>query len=99
MEIDFNFRFSTESTDASLTQRVEAILRKHGLEYAISWVLGAKPFLSDKGKLAQTVGEICKRRTGRNAELSTTGGTSDARFGSRWTLPRPWPETGRTCCF
>ncbi len=80
VEVDFNFRFSTENTDGSLTQRVEAILKKHGLEYSIAWVLGAKPFLSAKGKLAQTVGEICKRRTGRNAELSTTGGTSDARF-------------------
>jgi succinyl-diaminopimelate desuccinylase len=61
-------------------QRVEAILKKHGLDYSLSWVLGARPFLSGEGKLAQTVAEICKRHTGRNAELSTTGGTSDARF-------------------
>jgi succinyl-diaminopimelate desuccinylase len=80
VEVDFNFRFSTESTDASLTQRVEAILKKHGLDYSLAWVLGAKPFLSAQGKLAQTVTEICKRQTGHNAELSTTGGTSDARF-------------------
>jgi succinyl-diaminopimelate desuccinylase len=80
VEIDFNFRFSTESTDASLMQRVEAILRKHGLEYSIAWVLGAKPFLSANGRLAQVVQDVCKRHTGRNAELSTTGGTSDARF-------------------
>jgi len=80
VEVDFNFRFSTESTDASLTQRLEAILKKHGLDYSLAWVLGAKPFLSAQGKLAQTVTEVCKRRTGRNAELSTTGGTSDARF-------------------
>ncbi|HEY8067337.1 MAG TPA: succinyl-diaminopimelate desuccinylase [Burkholderiales bacterium] len=78
--MDFNFRFSTESTDASLAQRVEAILKKHGLDYSISWVLGAKPFLSADGKLAKTVSEVCKRRTGVNSELSTTGGTSDARF-------------------
>src|SRR5262249_3590359 len=79
-EVDFNFRFSTESTDATLTQRVESILKKHGLEYSVSWVLGAKPFLSANGKLAKTVTAVCKRRTGHNAELSTTGGTSDARF-------------------
>jgi succinyl-diaminopimelate desuccinylase len=78
--VDFNFRFSTESSDASLTQRVEAILQKHGLEYSLAWVLGARPFLSAAGRLAKTVTEVCKRRTGRNAELSTTGGTSDARF-------------------
>ncbi len=80
VEVDFNFRFSTESTDASLTQRVEDILKKHGLEYSLSWVLGAKPFLSAEGKLAQTVTEVCKRHTGQRSELSTTGGTSDARF-------------------
>src|SRR5580765_1845923 len=80
VEVDFNFRFSTENTDATLTQRVEAILKKHGLDYSIAWVLGAKPFLSAEGKLARTVTEICKRRTGHSAELSTTGGTSDARF-------------------
>jgi succinyl-diaminopimelate desuccinylase len=80
VDVDFNFRFSTESTDAALTQRVEAILKKHGLEYSLSWVLGARPFLSATGKLAQTVTEVCRRHTGRRAELSTTGGTSDARF-------------------
>jgi len=80
VEVDFNFRFSTESTDASLTQRVEAILKKHELDYSLSWVLGARPFLSPQGKLAQTVTEVCRRHTGHRAELSTTGGTSDARF-------------------
>jgi len=80
VEVDFNFRFSTENTDASLTQKVEAILKKHGLDYSLSWVLGAKPFLSARGNLAKTVTEVCKRHTGHSAELSTTGGTSDARF-------------------
>ena len=78
--VDFNFRFSTESTDASLKNRVEDILKKHGLDYSVDWVLGAKPFLSKNGRLAKTVQEAGKRHTGRSAELSTTGGTSDARF-------------------
>jgi succinyl-diaminopimelate desuccinylase len=78
--VDFNFRFSTESTDAALMQRVEAILKKHKLDYSVSWVLGASPFLSANGKLAETVTRICRHRTGHHAELSTTGGTSDARF-------------------
>jgi succinyl-diaminopimelate desuccinylase len=80
VEVDFNFRFSTESTEASLKNRVESILKKHGLDYTIRWTLGAKPFLSKRGKLAQTVMAAAKRHTGRPAELSTTGGTSDARF-------------------
>src|SRR3954468_3562965 len=80
VEVDFNFRFSTESSDASLKQRVEGILAKHGLDSSVSWVVGANPFLSKQGKLAQTVLEVGKRHTGRSGELSTTGGTSDARF-------------------
>jgi succinyl-diaminopimelate desuccinylase len=78
--VDFNFRFSTESPDASLKARVESILKKHGLDYRVEWTLGAKPFLSRNGRLAKTVQEAAKRHTGRSAELSTTGGTSDARF-------------------
>src|ERR1700741_1608258 len=72
VEVDFNFRFSTESSDASLRERVEAILKKHGLDYSVAWTLGAKPFPSRTGRLAQVVLECAKRRTGRNGELSTT---------------------------
>jgi succinyl-diaminopimelate desuccinylase len=80
VELDFNFRFSTESTDASLRDRVESILRKHALDFSIQWTLGAKPFLSRRGRLADIVLQVAKRRTGHSGELSTTGGTSDARF-------------------
>jgi succinyl-diaminopimelate desuccinylase len=80
VEVDFNFRFSTESTDASLKARVESILKKHSVDYSIDWVLGAKPFLSKRGRLARTMVEAGKKHTGHSAELSTTGGTSDARF-------------------
>jgi len=80
VEVDFNFRFSTQSTEASLRERVESIFKKHKLEYAVSWTLGAKPFLSKNGRLAKTVLDSAKKHSGRSAELSTTGGTSDARF-------------------
>jgi succinyl-diaminopimelate desuccinylase len=79
-EVDFNFRFSTESNEASLRERLETVLKKHRLEYSVSWALGAKPFLSKRGRLAKTALEAAKTHTGRTAELSTTGGTSDARF-------------------
>jgi succinyl-diaminopimelate desuccinylase len=80
VEVDFNFRFSTESTDSSLKKKTESILAKHGLDYSVDWTLGAKPFLSKNGRLAQVVLEVAKRHTRRSGELSTTGGTSDARF-------------------
>src|SRR5258708_21790851 len=64
VEVGFNFRFSTASSAASLTDRVEALLQKHSLHYAIDWTLGAKPFLSHRGRLAQTVLDAAKRHTG-----------------------------------
>jgi succinyl-diaminopimelate desuccinylase len=80
VEVDFNFRFSTESTEASLRQKVESILSKHALDYSVDWTLGAKPFLSRNGRLAQVALEAARKHTGQRGELSTTGGTSDARF-------------------
>jgi succinyl-diaminopimelate desuccinylase len=80
VEVDFNFRFSTENDDASLKKKVEAILGKHGLDYSLAWTLGAKPFLAARGKLLKVVAEAVKKNTRRTPEPSTTGGTSDARF-------------------
>src|SRR5258706_569070 len=54
--------------------------RNELMDYCIDWTLGAKPFLSQRGRLAQTVLDAAKRHTGSSGELSTTGGTSDARF-------------------
>jgi succinyl-diaminopimelate desuccinylase len=80
LTLDFNFRFSTESTEASLRERFEAVLKKHGLDYAVDWVLGGRPFVTQRGRLVDVVSEAIHRHTGRVPELSTTGGTSDARF-------------------
>ena len=80
LTLDFNFRFSTESTPQSLQQRLEAVLKKHGLDYSLDWVLGGKPFVTQRGRLVEVVSGAILRHTGRTPELSTTGGTSDARF-------------------
>ena len=75
-----NFRFSTASTEASLKERFEAVLRKHGLDYSIAWTLGGKPFLSRAGKLTEAVKKSVQANCGLSPELSTGGGTSDGRF-------------------
>ena len=80
LEIKFNFRFSTASTPESLQRRLTAILDKHGLEYAIKWTLGARPFLTGRGPLADAATAAIKTVCGTDTELSTTGGTSDGRF-------------------
>ena len=78
--VDFNFRFSTESTADNLKQRLEAVLTKHGLDYTLQWTLGGEPFLTTPGELVQAVRGAIAAETGLTTELSTTGGTSDGRF-------------------
>jgi succinyl-diaminopimelate desuccinylase len=81
--LDFNFRFSTESTPESLKARVHAILDRHGLDYTLAWTLGGQPFLTRPGTLSEALIGAIRAETGVEAELSTTGGTSDGRFIAR----------------
>jgi succinyl-diaminopimelate desuccinylase len=78
--VDFNFRFSTESTPRQLQARVHALLDAHGLDYALDWTLGGVPFLTAPGALSQALQDAIAAETGVTAELSTSGGTSDGRF-------------------
>ena len=80
VEILFNFRFSTASTVDGLKAKVHAILDKHGLDYDLEWALSGKPYLTPKGSLVDAVAQAIKDTTGVEAELSTSGGTSDGRF-------------------
>jgi succinyl-diaminopimelate desuccinylase len=78
--IDFNFRFSTESTPESLQQRVHAVLDAHGVDCTLAWTVGGLPFLTTPGELVTAVQAAIADETGIATELSTSGGTSDARF-------------------
>jgi succinyl-diaminopimelate desuccinylase len=79
-EIMFNFRFSTQVTVDELTQRVEDLLTKYQLNYKIEWNVSGLPFLTAKGSLVAAAVKSIKRVTGRETQLSTSGGTSDGRF-------------------
>ena len=81
--IDFNFRFCTESTPESLQQRVRAVLDSHGVEYTLAWTVGGLPFLTQPGELVAAVQQAVRDETGIETTLSTSGGTSDARFISK----------------
>ena len=78
--IDFNFRFSTESTVDSLKQRVHALLDRHGLDYDLAWSQSGKPFITPRGALVAALADAIRDSVGVETELSTTGGTSDGRF-------------------
>jgi succinyl-diaminopimelate desuccinylase len=78
--VDFNFRFSTESTPEGLQQRLVDVLNQHGLDFDLAWTIGGLPFLTTPGTLVEAVRQAIRSETGQETELSTTGGTSDGRF-------------------
>lgn len=78
--VEFNFRFSTESTPQSLQQRVRATLERHAVEHDLEWTLGGEPFLTRPGRLSAALAEAVRAECGVEPRLSTTGGTSDGRF-------------------
>ncbi|MBT3428321.1 MAG: succinyl-diaminopimelate desuccinylase [Gammaproteobacteria bacterium] len=78
--IDFNFRYSTESTETSLMQRTEDILKHYHLEYALQWSLSGEPFLTQDGVLITSTSAAVNKIKGYQPVLSTGGGTSDGRF-------------------
>ncbi|GHU18057.1 succinyl-diaminopimelate desuccinylase [Betaproteobacteria bacterium] len=80
VDILFNFRFSTASTPEQLRSRVHALLDRHGLDYELTWTLGAKPFLTGDGQLLEAARQAIRDELGAETELSTSGGTSDGRF-------------------
>lgn len=80
LQVQFNFRYSTELTDSQIKQQVIELLERHGLRYELKWTLSGQPFLTGSGKLVEATQNAIKAVTGRTTELSTSGGTSDGRF-------------------
>ena len=80
LNVQFNFRFSTESTSEGLKARVESLLARHGLDYELSWTLSGEPFLTDTGALLDAAVAAIDAVNGQRPALLTTGGTSDGRF-------------------
>lgn len=78
--VQFNFRFSTELTDAIIKQRVAELLDRHQLQYTLNWVVSGQPFLTSRGELVDAVVNAVRHYSEITPELQTTGGTSDGRF-------------------
>jgi succinyl-diaminopimelate desuccinylase len=80
----FNIRFNTAHTGESLSAwlRAEAAKAGEGFRGAIDLdiMVSGEAFFTPPGLLTDLVQDACEAVTGRRPELSTTGGTSDARF-------------------
>lgn len=80
MSILMNWRYSTEVTADELKARTLEILQRHHVDYEIEWTLSGLPFLTPVGELVNAASQAIQEVTGTQAELSTSGGTSDGRF-------------------
>ena len=77
-EARISIRFNDLHTGKSLSDRVCAIAAKHG--GTARPVISGEPFLTEPGAFSALVSAAVEAETGITPELSTTGGTSDARF-------------------
>lgn len=78
--LQFNFRYSPAWHHTDLSDRVEKLLSKHGIENQVTWHLSGEPFLTEACPLVAAVTAAIAAKTGGEPELSTGGGTSDGRF-------------------
>lgn len=76
----FNVRFASTFTPDELTSELTRRMNRAGVDYDINWWLSGDAFLTPPGKLSDAIITAVESRLGRTPEMSTTGGTSDARF-------------------
>ena len=80
LELTFNFRFSTESTEDSLKFEFESILKDLELDYELSWDLNGNPYYTKDNFFKDIVCASSEEIAGYKPELNAKGGTSDGRF-------------------
>ena len=76
----FNVRFNDRHTGAGLAQAIRARLDATGEPYALATEVSGEAFLTPPGRLSTVIADSVAAVTGMTPSLSTTGGTSDARF-------------------
>jgi succinyl-diaminopimelate desuccinylase len=72
----FNDRYTIDSLEAEIRRRLDAV----GGSYELSLGTCSASFITPVGRLSEILSSAVERELGRRPELSTTGGTSDARF-------------------
>jgi succinyl-diaminopimelate desuccinylase len=76
----FNIRFNDRWTSEALKSWVADKLASVGGNYRLAWEVSGESFLVPPGPVSECLSAAIGAVTGRTPELSTTGGTSDARF-------------------
>ena len=76
----FNIRFNTEQTSDDIEEWLRDQCDAVGGEYTLNISIGAQPFLTQPGPFTKLISDAVEEVTGIKPALTTTGGTSDARF-------------------
>ena len=80
----FNIRFNNKHTSSSIKKKIDRIIKKisnkNKSKYKIDYSVSGEAFLTKPNKTTFMIRDIIKKFTKIKPQLSTTGGTSDARF-------------------
>ncbi|MFA6123945.1 MAG: succinyl-diaminopimelate desuccinylase [Sphingomonas sp.] len=79
-EARLSIRFNDEQRGVDLADRIEAIVKRHDPAATMVARISGEAFLTAPGPFSDLIGDAIAAYTGARPELSTTGGTSDARF-------------------
>ncbi|WP_267380963.1 MULTISPECIES: succinyl-diaminopimelate desuccinylase [unclassified Sphingomonas] len=78
-----SIRFNDEQSGEALVTRIRELALQYAPDAVVTGRVSGEAFLTAPGMLSTIVAEAIAERTGITPELSTTGGTSDARFLSK----------------
>lgn len=76
----FNIRFNDRWTATTLSRKVDAIFSSVSEDYEVNFHSNAESFLTRAGEWTGLVRDAVADVTGRQPAMTTSGGTSDARF-------------------
>ena len=83
-EATFNIRFNNKHTSSSIKRRLNKIFhkisKKNKSKFKINYRVSGEAFLTQPNKITDMIQNVIKKVTKMKPKLSTTGGTSDARF-------------------
>ena len=80
----FNIRFNDKHNSTSLKKKlnflIKKICKKYKCKFKIKYMISGESFITKPNKITFMIKKIIKKNTRVNTKLSTSGGTSDARF-------------------
>jgi succinyl-diaminopimelate desuccinylase len=79
-EVRFNIRYGNASSFSSIKEKIENLLNRSEIKFSLELKESGTAFLTQRGRLIETMIQAVREVKGLTPELSTSGGTSDARF-------------------